>query len=40
MTNRCALASYIGIIDFRNGNHDMRDPAVDEVNRFAFSRQG
>ena len=40
MTNRCALASHIGIIDFRNGDHDMGDAAVDEVNRLVFSRMG
>src|SRR4030095_14581674 len=38
MTNRCAVTSHIGIIDFPNGDHDMRDPTVDEVNRLVFSR--
>ena len=35
-----ALASYIDIVDFRNGNHDMRDATIDEVNRPVFSCHG
>src|SRR4029453_1976282 len=39
MTNRCALAAHIGIIDFCNGDHDMRDATVDEVNHLVLSRR-
>src|SRR5882724_2372262 len=40
MTNRSALTSHINIIDFCNWDYDMRDPAVNEVNRLVFSHHG